>query len=501
MHELQLQALIFPTLISLSLLWFIAKWFYKPTADKNLPPSPQKLPILGNLHQLGSLPHQNLKSLAQKHGPIMLLHCGSVPVLVVSSADAACEITKTHDISFADRPEYKAFKKLLYNYKDVSFSPYGEYWRQMKSIFVLQLLSHKRVQSLRHVREQETALFMERILQESPGPVNLTKMLSEFTKDGICRSAIGRRYGESKRFLMLMTELMDLLGTISIADFIPWLSWVTRVNGFDKRVDKVFRGLDEFLEGVIREHVESPKRKVKTDGYGENFLDILLQYYQKENTSGVSIDRDSIKALILDVFSAGTDTLSAVLEWVMAELLRHPRAMEKLQNEVREIVKDKQDVTDDDLKRMHYLKTVIKETLRCHPPLPLLIPRAAREDVNVKGYDVKSGTIVMINVFAIGKDPAYWDEPEKFNPERFLNSSTDFKGLDFEFIPFGAGRRGCPAITFAVATMEFVLANLVLKYDWELADGAKGKDMDMTERFGGTVRRAIPLLAVATQVK
>ncbi|KAK6122602.1 hypothetical protein DH2020_043659 [Rehmannia glutinosa] len=504
----ELQSFIFPAVISVFLLWVIKKWLFKPAGNKNIPPSPPKLPILGNLHQLGSLPHRNLHSLAQKHGPLMLLHFGSVPVLIVSSADAACEIMRNHDITFADRPKYKAYKKLLYNYKNVSVAPYGEYWRQVKSIFVLQLLSNKRVQSFSSIREEETALFVKRIQESSSsGPVNLTQMFSEFTNDGICRSAFGRKYCETengKKFLMLMTEFMDLLGTISIGDFIPWLNWITRVNGFDRRVDKVAKGLDDFLEGVIQQHMEIPKN------HEENFLDILLQF-QTESTCGVSIDRDSIKALILlhliklitklttDVFAAGTDTTSTVLEWVMTELLRHPKVMEKLQNEVREIVKDKHDITNVDIEKMHYLKAVIKETLRYHPPIPLLVPRVARADVNIKGYNVLAGTLVMTNALAISRDPISWEEPEKFLPERFLNSSIDYKGLDFELIPFGSGRRGCPGITFSIATIELVLVNLMHKFNWELPDGAQAKDLDMSETLGVTVHRVLPLIAVATQ--
>lgn len=197
------------------------------------------------------------------------------------------------------------------------------------------------------------------------------------------------------------------------------------------------------------------------------------------------------------MFGAGTDTTSTVLEWAMTELLRHPIILKKLQNEVREIVKDKHDITENDLEQMHYLKAVIKETLRCHTPIPLLVPRVARKDVRIMGFDVSAGTMVMINAWAIGRDSESWDEPEKFRPERFLNSSIDYKGLDFELIPFGAGRRGCPGIAFAIATNEFVLANLVRNFDWELPD--EGKDLDMSERPGLAIRKAIPLLAIGTK--
>ncbi|KAK4479375.1 hypothetical protein RD792_014887 [Penstemon davidsonii] len=486
--------IILSLLTSLFLIWAITKWLYKPSQNKKFPPSPPKLPILGNIHQLGSLPHQNLHSLARKHGPLMLIHLGHVPTLIVSSANAAREIMKSNDLIFSNRPQSSKARRLLYDCKDVSIAPYGEYWRQLKSICVLQLLSNKRVQSFHSIREDETALVVEKI--RGSRSVNLSEMFSGLTNDVVCRSALGKKYSEGeigKKFLMLLQEFVDLLGSFSIGVFIPWLSWINRVNGFDARVDRVAKELDDFLEGVIEERMKfSPSEQ-----NGENFVDILLDIY-RNNTTGVSIDRDSIKAIILDVFSAGTDTSSTVLEWAMAELIRHPEVMRKLQLEVRGIVKDKHGITNNDMEKMCYLKAVMKETLRYHTPIPLLVPRVATKDVKINGYDVSSGTMVMINAWAIGRDSDSWIEPEMFKPERFLNSSIDFKGLDFELIPFGAGRRGCPGIAFAMATNEFVLANLVKEFDWELPGGAEGKDLDMTERPGLTIQRNVPLLVVAS---
>ncbi|KAK4485205.1 hypothetical protein RD792_007832 [Penstemon davidsonii] len=199
-----------------------------------------------------------------------------------------------------------------------------------------------------------------------------------------------------------------------------------------------------------------------------------------------------------DIFAGGTDTASATLAWAMTELLRHPIVMNKLQKEIREILRDKHDVTDNDLEKMHYLKAVVKETLRFHPPIPFLA-REAREDVKVMGYEVAGGTMILTNSWAIGRDPASWDEPEKFKPERFLiNSSIDFMGLDFELLPFGAGRRRCPGIAFSMANVELVLANLLQKFEWGLPQGIKPEDLDTTENPGGIIHRKNPLFAVAT---
>ena len=199
-----------------------------------------------------------------------------------------------------------------------------------------------------------------------------------------------------------------------------------------------------------------------------------------------------------DIFTGGTETTAIVLEWAMSELLRNPRVMHELQKEVSGITGDKESVTEDDLENMSYLKLVLKETLRLHPAAPLLIPHECTKDTKINGYDISAGTQVLVNAWAISRNPKYWEEPEKFYPERFLNSPTDFKGLNFQFIPFGSGRRICPGMAFAIASMELVLANLVHHFDWSLPDGAAGGSLDMTESPGITVHRKIPLVVVAS---
>ncbi|CAN6585455.1 unnamed protein product [Malus baccata var. baccata] len=465
-----LQPLAF-TLVAIFII-LIYRWYSTTTTNKtSSPPSPPKLPIIGNFHQIGLYPHRSLQTLSQRHGPLMLLHFGRVPVLVVSSAQAAREIMnftmKTHDLTFSDRPKSTNFEKLLYNYKDVASAPYGEYWRQVKSVCVLNLLSNKRVRSFCFVREEETKTMISDIMKSSPSVLNLSEMFARLTNDVVCRVALGGKYsGEGG---MNYWELLTL-GTIS--------------HGF----------LDDFLDNVVQEHM------VKSSGSGDDnqqdFVDVLLAF-QKENLAGFPIETVTIKALILDMFAAGTDTTYTVLEWAMTELLRHPRVMKKLQNEVREIVRKGEHIIEDDLIEMQYLKAVMKETLRLHPPVPLLVPRMAAQDVEIGGYKIKTKTHVMINAWQIGRDPKVYEKPDEFEPARFLNSEIDYKGNDFQLIPFGAGRRICPGIQFAMAVNEIALANIVHKFDWALPGGASGENLDMTESTGITAHKKDPLRSVA----
>ncbi|KAL2330855.1 hypothetical protein Fmac_018436 [Flemingia macrophylla] len=426
----------------------------------------------------------------------MLLHLGRVPLLVVSSADAAREVMKTHDRVFSDRPHSKMFDILLYGSKDVATAPYGEYWRQIRSISVLHLLSNKRVQSFRGVREEEVEEIMENIRHSCSSnlPINLSEILSRVTNNIICRVSLGRKYGEERGrdFQKLLVEFTELLGTLVVGDYVPWLDCFTWVSGLYHRAKWVATHFDEFLDEVIEEHVNGTKGD--TVEHNSNFVDVLL-WMQRTNVVGFPIDRTVIKALILDMFSAGTDTTSTLLEWTMTELLRHPIVMKKLQDEARSVAGDRKHITEEDLGHMQYLKAVVKETLRLHPPIPLLVPRQSMQDIQLNGYHIESGTRVIVNYWAIARDPMHWDQPEKFKPDRFLNSSIDVKGNDFQLIPFGAGRRGCPGSTFAMLVSELVLANLVHKFDWALPSG--DNTIDMSETTGLTLHKKNPIIAVA----
>nr|QPC57095.1 CYP71AJ50 [Kitagawia praeruptora] len=467
--------------------------------SKNLPPSPPKLPVIGNLHQLGSDPHISLRSLAQKYGPLMLLKFGSVPVLVVSTADAAREIMKTHDLVFSDRPDSSISNRIFYNGKDVALARYSEYWRKVKSVCVLQLLSKRRVNSFRNVREEEVALLIQNIGFSHSEIVNLSELFSELTSSVLCRVALGRKYesDKGKSYKKLLGEMTELLGYFrSKGKYIPLLYWVDWLEGLQGKVEILANEIDAFLEGVVRDH-QNAIAPDNSDA-SNDFVSILLEIQKQNKDSDFTINRDCIKAVILDMFFAGIETPSTTIEWTIAALIKNPDIMMKLQDEVREICKGKPEVLEDDLVEMHYLKAVIKESMRLYIPAPLLLPRAAREDVKLMGYDIKSGTQVLVNAWAIARDPSVWDNPEEFRPERFLNSPIDYKGLHYEYLPFGAGRRSCPGIRFAMALTELAIANVVHKFDFKLPDGERMVDLDMTSATGITVHKKFPLLVIAT---
>ncbi|CAI9283802.1 unnamed protein product [Lactuca saligna] len=301
--------------------------------------------------------------------------------------------------------------------------------------------------------------------------------------------ALGRTY-DGKKFKGLLERFLVLLGSFTVGSYIPWLRWVDRLSGLEGRSNEVAKQFDEFLDGVIEEHVN--KKVVGVEA--QDVVDILLAI-QRDSMTGFRLELNEIKAIILDVFAAGTDTTFTNLEWAISELLRHPQTMKKLQQEAREIGQGRSMITEDNLDNMPYLKAVLKETLRLHTPIPLLVPHESTQDVKLLGYDITAGTQVIINAWAIAMDGSIWEEPDKFRPERFLDTPIDYKGFHFELIPFGAGRRGCPGIQFAMVVNELVLANLVYKFDFTLTGG---EDLDMSETIGLTVHKKCPILVVAT---
>ncbi|KAI3726992.1 hypothetical protein L1987_66799 [Smallanthus sonchifolius] len=268
--------------------------------------------------------------------------------------------------------------------------------------------------------------------------------------------------------------------------------------GANRKLDATVKALDSFLGQALDDRLAkiSSLETKHEDGEGaEPLIDVLL-LNKKSDDIRLTLDRDTMKALLLDMYVAGTQTTAALLEWSVAELLANPHVLKKLTTEIRTIVKDKQVITNDELDQIEYLKAVVTEAARLHPPGPVLSTRITTEDVNVMGYDIAKGTRVYINAWAIGRDPKVWDRPNEFMPERFMGDSISFLKHDFKLLTFGAGRRGCSGKTFALAVIEHFIANMLCKFDLVLPDGVTKDDVDLTETIGLSNRPKFPLLAL-----
>ncbi|CDP14744.1 unnamed protein product [Coffea canephora] len=227
----------------------------------------------------------------------------------------------------------------------------------------------------------------------------------------------------------------------------------------------------------------------------EDLVDVLLNI-QKRGDFEPQLADTSIRAVILDIFSAGSETSSTAMEWAISEMIKNPEIMKRAQQEVRNFYNDKGNVDESRLHELKYLHAIIKETLRLHPSAPLLLPRECGQECKINGYDIPAKAQIIVNAWAIGRDSNYWSEAEKFNPSRFLDSEIDYKGNNFEYIPFGAGRRICPGISFSQAVIELVLAQLLFHFDWKLPGDLKPEEFDMAEKLGRTIRPQNDLLLI-----
>ncbi|KAE8681170.1 putative Cytochrome P450 [Hibiscus syriacus] len=484
----------------LPLIFFLSKH----TNNGNLPPGPPALPFIGHLHlqMFNSSPnHIFLWKLSRKYGPLMYLRLGRKPAVVVSSAKMAKQVLKTHDLNFCSRPNQLGTGKLSYNALDVAFSPYNDYWREVRKLCAVHLFS--RVHQYLPIREDEVARLMENIRRSSADatPVNLSEAMMRLSMTIVCREGFGKRCCdegggggvERSRFRGLLNEGQALLASFGFADYFPLMGWVDRLTGYLGRLEKTFEELDVFYQELIDEHLDPNRVKPQH----RDILDVLLQI-RDDGDFPFDLTTDHIKAILMNVFIAGTDTKAALVIWVMTFLMKNPNCMKKTQSELRDSVGKKGFVDEDDIQSLVYLKAVIKETFRLQPVTPLLLPRETLRKCTVGGgYEVPAKTLVFVNVWAIGRDPEAWENPEEFCPERFIGSTVDYRGLHFELLPFGAGRRVCPGVEMGMAAVELALANLLYGFDWEMPTGMNEEDLDFDVLPGLTTHKKNDLILLA----
>ncbi|XVE74921.1 hypothetical protein DITRI_Ditri12bG0057400 [Diplodiscus trichospermus] len=450
-----------------ALLIFLLRLLILLKKDRKVePPSPPKLPILGNLHQLSTFSHRSLRDLSNKYGPVMLLHLGRLPRVVISSAEAARMVLKDHDLHCCSRPSLVSLGRLSYNYLDISLSPYGDYWRELRKLCVVELFSVKRCNRIDSFARKSI------IFRMAFGKTFQGGGFNNSNDDGIAE---------------MVREGMAVLGSFSASEYLPYVGWIVdRLTGLNGRIERIFHKLDGFFEQVIDDHLNHQPTR---NGDREDIVDVLLRAQKDGIEFGEApLTKNSIKAVIMDLFLAGIDTNAATVNWAMAELARKPRVMKKAQDEVRTFAGKNGIVNEDVIDQLQYLMMVVKETLRLHPPATLLLPRETMSHFRIDDYDIHTKTLILVNVWAIGRDPKYWKNAENFFPERFSDSSIDFRGQHYEFLPFGGGRRSCPGMNLATKIVELALANLLHCFDWEIPFGMEGElDIDMEEAAGPSV--------------
>lgn len=289
--------------------------------------------------------------------------------------------------------------------------------------------------------------------------------------------------------------MMEDLGKPNLADYFPLLRKFDP-QGIKRRTTIYFRKMFYLFDNIIDQRL----RIRGLSGFEKNndILDTLIDMMVigEEKREDDQLDRTTVEHLLLDIFSAGTETTSSMLEWSMAELLKAPEIMSKAKAELEQVIGKGHQVKESDITQLPYLQAIVKEIFRLHPTVPLLLPRKAGADVEVCGYTIPRGAQLLINVWAISRDSNIWENPEKFMPERFLDSNIDFSGRHFELIPFGGGRRICPGLPLATRMLHLMLGSLLHCFDWKLEDGVEPETIDMEDKFGLTLQMAQPLKAI-----
>ncbi|XP_075655469.1 cytochrome P450 84A1-like [Castanea sativa] len=495
------------TLLPMTLLFtipllFLLSLVFRTRRRLPYPPGPKGLPIIGNMSLVDQLTHRGLAKLAKQFGGIFHLRIGYLHMVAVSSPDMARQVLQFQDNIFSNRPATIAISYLTYDRADMAFAHYGPFWRQMRKLCVMKLFSRKRAESWESVRDEVDATVRD-VAANTGKAVNIGELVFSLTRNIIYRAAFGSLSHDGQdEFIGILQEFSKLFGAFNIADFIPWLGWADP-QGLNARLEKARRSLDGFIDHIIDDHINKKKNHGVVEG-DTDMVDDLLAFYSEEakvneSDDSIKLTRDNIKAIIMDVMFGGTETVASAIEWAMAELMKSPEDLKKVQQELADVVGLDRRVEEGDFDKLKYLKCCLKETLRLHPPIPLLLHETS-EDAEVAGYYIPAKSRVMINAWAIGRDNNSWEDAETFKPSRFLQEGVpDYKGSNFEFIPFGSGRRSCPGMQLGLYALDLCVAHLLHCFTWELPDGMKPSEMDMNDVFGLTAPRAIRLVAVPTK--
>ncbi|KAL0464443.1 UNVERIFIED_CONTAM: cytochrome [Sesamum latifolium] len=477
-------------------LWILRRAVKPNPGRRKLPPGPNPLPIIGNILELGQKPHQSLAKLSKVYGPLMRLKLGTMTTVVVSSPEIARIVLQKSDQVLSSRTHPDAIRALDHHKLSVAWMPVDNQWRKLRKVCKEKMFSVQRLDANQGLRREKLRQLKDYVngccadgqaVDVGRAAFTTSLNLLSATLFSVDFAAFGS--DSSQELRDVVWGIMAVVGRPNFSDYFPILQLVD-LQGIFRESTFYFKKCFAIFDEIIRQRLQVQG----SDSMSKNdMLEALLDINQK-NESELSFD--DIKHLLLDLFVAGTDTTSGTVEWAMAELMRNPEKLSKARTELRNVVGQNEEVQESDISRLPYLQAVVKETFRLHPTVPLLLPRKAVEDVEINGFIVPQNTQVLVNVWAIGRDSSVWPNPDVFMPERFMERETDFHGQHFELLPFGGGRRICMGLPLANRMVHLVLATLISNFDWKLEEGLKLEEVDMKEKFGLTLQKAIPLKAL-----
>ncbi|WOL13152.1 geraniol 8-hydroxylase-like [Canna indica] len=469
-----------------------------------LPPGPYGVPILGHLPFLDPNLHSYFARLARSYGPIFSLRLGAKLGVVISSPSLAREVLRDQDAAFANRDIPAAARALAYGGgANIVWNPNGPTWRMLRRACVREMLCPAGLDAVYALRRREVRAAVGSLRERSGTPVEVGTEMFLATMNVVTSTLWGgtledreERIAVGKEFRELVAEITELLGRPNVSDFFPTIAkW--DLQGIERKMKVLQQRFDGIFDSIIKK-----KRRSEGDGVkqgGDDFLDFMLRLEKEGGDGKTPFTMTNVKALLMDMVVGGTDTTSNMLEWALAEMIQKPNILRKAQAEVDEVVGKDTIIEESHATKLPYLAMIIKEVLRLHPALPLMVPHCPNSTCVVGGYAVPKDSRVFVNVWAIHRDPEIWEDPLEFRPERFTGGDGgkwDFNGNDFNYIPFGSGRRICAGIAMAERMMMYMLASLLHSFEWQLPEGVV--KLDMEERFGIVMKKAQPLVAVPT---
>ncbi|KAI3681898.1 hypothetical protein L6452_36704 [Arctium lappa] len=474
-------------LLFFSLIFILKCFKYLNSHPKSTIPNPTGFPIIGNIHLMSGLAHRKLAAAAHscRATRLMGFTLGETRVIVTCNPDVAKDILNSS--AFADRPVKESAYRLMFN-RAIGFAPYGVYWRTLRRIAATHLFCPKQIK----VSEAQRMLFSDQMVemflllldhqqqQKQTSSICVRDVLKRASLSNMMWSVFGRKYRldsndvESLELRELVDEGYELLGVLNWTDHLPWLAEFDP-QGIRARCSKLVPKVNRFVKRIIDEHRAHPSTQLNGD-----FTHVLLSLEGSDQLS----EPDMI-AVLWEMIFRGTDTVAVLIEWILARLVLHVDVQTRVQEELDMVVGRCRPVTESDVSKLVYLGAVVKEVLRLHPPGPLLSwARLAITDTTIDGHDVAAGTMAMVNMWAISRDPEIWKDPLQFEPERFLDGSLkdlSVMGSDLRLAPFGSGRRSCPGKNLGLTTVSFWVASLLHEFEFEF--GSCEEVVDLSEQL------------------
>ncbi|GJN04198.1 hypothetical protein PR202_ga21723 [Eleusine coracana subsp. coracana] len=490
--------LLYASLLAAALLYllFVVRRGRGGGGGLPLPPGPRGLPVVGSLLSLDPELHVYFARLAARYGPIFSIRLGSKLGVVITSPSLARDVLRDQDLAFSSRDVPDAARSISYGGgQNIVWNPVGPTWRLLRRVCVREMLSPAGLDNVHGLRAREFRATLRHLRDHGGKTVDVGAQMFLTTMNVITGTLWGGSVGSDseraavgREFKDLVADITEMLGAPNVSDFFPALARFD-LQGIRRKSDVLKERFNQMFARIIDKRT-SNNNDANTEA---DFLEYMLKLEKEGGDGKAAFTMTNVKALLMDMVVGGTETTSNTVEWAMAELLRDPRALANVREELDAVVGTDALVEEAHLPRLHYLHAVLKETLRLHPALPLMVPHCPAADAAVAGHRVPAGCRVFVNVWAIHRDPAVWNDPLLFLPERFLPLTDGADEGELDYIPFGSGRRICAGIAMAERMTAYSLAMLLQAFDWDLPPGA---ELDMTEKFAIVMKKATPLLAV-----